>query len=149
MAMLSQYPHDILLVEDNPRDLDLALRALKRRNIANQVQVVRDGQEALDYLLGEGPYAGETKPPRPKVVLLDLKLPKVSGLEVLRRVKGNPATQTIPIVVLTSSREDRDIVESYRLGVNSYIQKPVDFEQLLACVQELGLYWLITNLVSP
>jgi len=136
---------EILLVEDNPRDVDLTLRALRKRNLANHVQVVRDGQEALDFIFAEGEYTGRDMNQRPKLVLLDLKLPKVDGLEVLRRVKSDERTKPIPVVVLTSSCEDRDLVESYRLGVNSYIQKPVDFGKFLDCVQELGLYWLLLN----
>jgi two-component system, response regulator len=136
---------EILLVEDNPRDVDLTLRALKKRNLANNVHVVRDGQEALDFLFAEGVYAGRDTSLRPKVVLLDLKLPKVDGLEVLRHVKADSRTKSIPVVVLTSSREENDMVESYHLGVNSYIQKPVDFDKFLDCVQELGLYWLLIN----
>lgn len=136
---------EILLVEDNPRDMDLTLRAMKKHNLANRVFVVRDGREALDFLFAEGKYTDRNVNHRPKVVLLDLKLPKVDGLEVLHRVKSDPRTQTIPVVVLTSSREEKDMLDSYRLGVNSYIQKPVDFEKFLESVQELGLYWLLIN----
>jgi len=136
---------EILLVEDNPNDVKLALRAFKKNNLANQTYVVRDGAEALDYLFGEGQYAGRNLRNAPRVVLLDLKLPKVDGLEVLRRVKSDPRTQMIPVVMLTSSREERDIVESYQLGVNSYIVKPVDFEQFTMAVQNLGMYWLLLN----
>ena len=136
---------DILLVEDNPHDLELALRALKKRHLANKVVVARDGAEALDFIFGTGEYAHRQIEDRPKVVLLDLKLPKVDGLEVLRRIKSDERTKVIPVVVLTSSAEERDIVESYRLGVNSYMVKPVDFEQFIDCVSELGLYWLVCN----
>jgi CheY-like chemotaxis protein len=138
---------EILLVEDNPRDVDLTLRAMKKRNLANQVHVVRDGAEALEFIFAEGPYAQRDVNDRPKVILLDLKLPKVDGLEVLRRVKADRRTRIIPVVVLTSSSEERDMVESYRLGVNSYITKPVDFDKFLDCVGELGLYWLLVNKV--
>jgi two-component system response regulator len=136
---------EILLVEDNPDDLELTLRALKRHNLTNNIQVARDGVEALEILFGTRtrPLAESIRPP--KVVLLDLKLPRIDGLEVLRRVKTDPRTRTIPVVMLTSSREERDIVESYKLGVNSYIVKPVDFEQFVASVQQLGLYWVLLN----
>ncbi len=136
---------DILLVEDNPHDLELALRALKKRNLANKVVVARDGAEALDFIFGTGAYADRDVTDRPKVVLLDLKLPKVDGLEVLRRIKSDERTKVIPVVVLTSSQEECDIVESYELGVNSYMVKPVDFDQFISCVSELGLYWLVCN----
>ena len=130
---------EILLVEDSPADVELAVRALKKHNLANQLHVARDGAEALDFLFG--PNAA----PTPKMVLLDLKLPKVDGLEVLRRIKADPVTRRVPVVVMTSSREERDIVESYDLGVNSYIVKPVDFESFSLTVQRLGLYWLLLN----
>ena len=136
---------DILLVEDNPNDLELALRALKKRHLANKVVVARDGAEALDFIFGTGAYADRDIANNLKVVLLDLKLPKIDGLEVLRRIKSDERTRLIPVVVLTSSQEERDIVESYRLGVNSYMVKPVDFEQFIDCVSELGLYWLVCN----
>jgi two-component system response regulator len=136
---------EILLVEDNPNDVELALHALKKNNIANSIQVVRDGAEALDFLFGTGANAGKAINNRPKVILLDLKLPKVDGLEVLKRIKSDERTRMIPVVVLTSSREERDIVESYKLGVNSYITKPVDFEQFTEAVRQLGLYWLLLN----
>jgi two-component system response regulator len=138
-------PVDILLVEDNPDDLELALRALKKANLCNRIHVARDGEEALDFIFCEGPHAGRTLDFTPKIILLDLKLPKISGLEVLRRVKGDPRTRLIPVVVLTSSKEQTDLVESYQLGVNSYIAKPVDFEGFAAAVQHLGLYWLLLN----
>jgi CheY-like chemotaxis protein len=136
---------EILLVEDNPNDVELTLHALKKNNLANRIHVVRDGAEALEYLFGSGAYAGRDLNHTPKVILLDLKLPKVDGMEVLRRIKSNERTRSIPVVVLTSSREERDIVESYRLGVNSYITKPVDFDQFTEAVRQLGLYWLLLN----
>ncbi len=136
---------EILLVEDNPNDVELTLRALKKNHLANRIEVVRDGAEALDFIFGTGAYAHRQHGENPKVILLDLKLPKVDGLEVLRRVKADARTRTIPVVVLTSSREERDIVGSYQLGVNSYIVKPVDFEQFTESVRHLGLYWLLLN----
>lgn len=140
-------PHavELLLVEDDPQDLELTLRALKKAHIANHIVVARDGAEALDFVFGEGASAGRPITEQPKVILLDLKLPKVDGLEVLRRIKGDPRTKAIPVVMLTSSKEQRDIVESYQLGVNSYIVKPVDFEGFSAAVRELGCYWLLLN----
>jgi two-component system, response regulator len=135
---------EILLVEDNPNDVKLTLYAFKRVNLANHVEVVRDGAEALARLFPEKPGADHSTS-RPRLILLDLKLPKVDGLEVLRRVKADPQTRLIPVVVLTTSREERDIVESYRLGVNSYIVKPVDFEQFIEATRTLGLYWLLLN----
>ena len=136
---------DILLVEDNPHDVELTLRALKKHHLANRVVVARDGAEALAFIFGTGAYADRDLTDRPKVVLLDLKLPKVDGLEVLRRIKSDERTKVIPVVVLTSSQEERAIVESYELGVNSYMVKPVDFDQFINCVSELGLYWLVCN----
>jgi two-component system response regulator len=136
---------EILLVEDNPNDIELTLHALKKNNIVNRVEIVRDGAEALDYLFATGMYAGRDINQRPKVVLLDLKLPKVDGLEVLGRIKADERTQSIPVVVLTSSREENDLVESYHLGVNSYIRKPVDFEQFTEAVRTIGMYWLLLN----
>src|SRR5690242_2436012 len=136
---------DILLVEDIPHDVELALHSLKQARLANNILVIRDGEEAVEFIFGtcdyEGRYAGE----RPKMILLDLKLPLVDGLEVLRQVKLDARTRTIPVVVLTSSREERDIVESYNLGVNSYIVKPVDFEQFADSVRHIGLYWAVLN----
>lgn len=136
---------EILLVEDNPADVRLTLHALERNKLANEIHVVRDGAEALDFLFGTGTYADRDGQRNPRVVLLDLKLPLVDGMEVLRRIKEEPRTKTIPVVVLTSSREERDIVESYKLGVNSYIVKPVDFEQFTESVRQLGLYWALLN----
>ena len=138
-------PVEILLVEDNANDAELALYALKKHHIANHVEIVRDGAEALDYVFCTGAYAHRRIEDVPKVILLDLKLPKVDGLEVLQRIKSDPRTRLIPVVVLTSSQEERDIVESYKLGVNSYIVKPVDFEQFVEAVRQLGLYWVLLN----
>ncbi len=136
---------EILLVEDNPNDVELTLRVLRKNNLTDQVQVVRDGAEALEFLFGPGGSADHVPRNTPKVILLDLKLPKVHGLEVLRQVKTNPHTRTIPVVVLTSSREERDILESYRLGVNSVIVKPLDVVKFAQAVRELGMYWLMLN----
>jgi len=136
---------EILLVEDNPNDVELTLRVLQKNNISNRIHVVRDGAEALEFVFCTGAYADRSIENGPKVILLDLKLPKVDGLDVLRQIKADPRTKTIPVVVLTSSREERDIVESYRLGTNSYIVKPVDFEQFTEAVRQLGLYWLLLN----
>jgi CheY-like chemotaxis protein len=134
----------ILLVEDNPDDEALALRALKKNNIANRVDIARDGVEAWQYVQDHA-ASGEL----PQVVLLDLKLPKLDGLEVLRRIRENPATKLLPVVIMTSSNEERDLVESYRLGANSYIRKPVDFGQFTEAVRQLGLYWLVLNQAAP
>jgi two-component system response regulator len=136
---------EILLVEDNPSDVTLTLHALNRYNFTNHIHVVRNGAEALEFLFCTGAYAHRSLTQSPKVVLLDLKLPLVSGLEVLQRIKADPRTSPIPVVVLTSSREERDIVDSYRLGVNSYITKPVDFEQFTEAVRTLGMYWVLLN----
>ena len=138
---MTQLPVSIVLVEDNADDADLTLHALRKAKLANDVQVLRDGAEALDFLFGPG--VGDTQQPR--VILLDLKLPKVSGLEVLQRLKADARTKGIPVVVLTSSREDRDIAEAYKLGANSYIVKPVGFEGFSQAVSNLGLYWLVLN----
>jgi CheY-like chemotaxis protein len=136
---------ELLIVEDNPQDLELALRALRKAKLSNNIQVARDGAEALEFIFCEGPFATRRLAAPPKVILLDLKLPKVDGLEVLKRLKGDPRTRSIPVVVVTSSKEQRDVVESYDLGVNSYIVKPVNFERFSAAVRELGLYWLLLN----
>lgn len=135
----------ILLVEDNPDDVELILRAFKKHTIMNPVVVARDGEEALDYLLGPNAY----DPSQIGFVLLDLKLPKVNGLDVLRRVRAEEKTRLLPIVILTSSKEDRDLIEGYRLGTNSYVQKPIDFDQFSEAVRQVGLYWLIVNVPPP
>ena len=135
---------EILLVEDNPDDAELALLALKRNHLANRVHLARDGAEALAFLFAEG-EPGQPESPPARLILLDLKLPKVDGLEVLQRIKADPRTRRIPVVMMTSSREERDVVASYQLGVNSYIVKPVDFEQFTEAVRQLGLYWLLLN----
>jgi CheY-like chemotaxis protein len=136
---------EILLVEDNPTDAELCIRALKKSNLANKLVWVKDGAEALDFLFATGTYSERQVGNGPKVILLDLRLPKVDGMEVLRRVKNDARTRTIPVVVLTSSKEDRDVAESYQLGVNSYISKPVEFDEFAKTVSELGLYWLLVN----
>ncbi|MCZ7384544.1 MAG: response regulator [Candidatus Methanoperedens sp.] len=136
---------EILLVEDNPNDAELALRALKKHNLANRIHLVKDGAEALEFIFGKGVYAGRNVGNKPKVVFLDLKLPKVDGLEVLHKVKSDERTKMIPIVVLTSSHEERDLVESYKFGVNSYIVKPVDFDKFIQAVAQLGMYWMLLN----
>jgi CheY-like chemotaxis protein len=139
----------ILLVEDNPDDEALTLRAFKKSNILNEVVVVRDGVEALDYLFGTGAYAGRDMSVLPQVILLDLKLPKIDGLEVLRRLRANACTSLLPVVVLTSSNEEQDLISSYRLGANSYVRKPVDFNQFIEATRQLGLYWLVLNQAPP
>ncbi|MCA9603060.1 MAG: response regulator [Polyangiales bacterium] len=139
----------ILLVEDNPKDEALTVRALKKANVLNPVVIARDGVEALDYLLGRGAYENRDTSVLPQVVLLDLKLPKVDGHEVLQAIRANPRTRLLPVVVLTSSNEEQDLVRSYGYGANSYVRKPVDFVQFLDAVRQLGLYWLILNDVAP
>ena len=139
----------ILLVEDNPDDELLAIRALKKNNIMNEVVVARDGVEALDYLFGTGTYAGRDMSMMPQVILLDLKLPKIDGLEVLRRLRDDERTKLLPVVILTSSKEDLDLTTSYSLGANSYIRKPVDFVQFTEAIKQLGLYWLVLNESPP
>ena len=136
---------EILLVEDNPQDLELALRALQKAKLSNRIQIARDGAEALEFIFCEGPHAGRRIEQGPQVIILDLKLPKIDGLQVLQRIKGDARTKMIPVVVLTSSKEQKDVVESYRLGVNSYIVKPVNFENFAEAVREIGLYWLLLN----
>lgn len=139
----------ILLAEDNPDDAALALRAFKKNNILNEVNVISDGQAALDLLFARGASSGMASEPLPELVLLDLKLPKVDGLEVLRQIRANSRTRLLPVVILTSSREERDLVAGYSLGANSYIQKPVDFNQFAEAVRQLGVYWLVLNAPPP
>jgi two-component system, response regulator len=147
--MLNESAAEILLVEDNADDEELTLLALRRNGLINTIRVVRDGVEALDYLLGDATAGGIGGAQQPRVVLLDLKLPKVDGFEVLRQVKRDPRTRAIPVVVLTSSREEPDLAQSYALGANSYIVKPVSFDQFLTTVQQLGTYWLVVNEPPP
>jgi len=136
---------EILLVEDNPEDAEMTMRALRQNNLVNRLHWVKDGEEALEYLYRSGRYAGRDPARPPKLVLLDIKMPKVDGIEVLRRLKADPATQAVPVVIMTSSNEDRDVVESYRLGVNSYVVKPLQFDVFLETVAKIGLYWVLTN----
>jgi CheY-like chemotaxis protein len=139
----------ILLVEDNPDDEALAIRALKRHHIGNEIVVARDGVEALDYLFGKGSYTGRDVSVKPTVILLDLKLPRIDGLEVLRRIRESESTRLLPVVVLTTSNEERDLLDSYSLGCNSYIRKPVDFLQFSEAIRQLGMYWLLMNEPPP
>lgn len=140
---------EILLVEDDPSDMELALHALRAENLANHIEVARDGEEALDFLFCRGGFAQRSLDDLPRLVLLDLKLPKLNGLEVLKQIRSDPRTKLIPVVILTSSREETDMASGYELGVNSYIQKPVDFEQFRHVVKETGLYWLVVNQPPP
>lgn len=140
---------EILLVEDNDDDRALTLRALRKNNITNEVVLAKDGVEALDYLFGTGAHAGRDTREQPALVLLDLKLPKLDGLEVLRRLRGDPRTRLLPVVILTSSKEDRDLLDGYSLGANSYVRKPVDFQEFIEAVRQLGLYWLLLNEPPP
>ena len=140
---------EILLVEDNPDDVELAVHALRRENLANRIEIARDGEEALDFLFCRGRYINRSFQSPPRLVLLDLKLPKVDGLEVLKEIKGDPRTKAIPVVILTSSREEQDLVNGYKLGGNAYIQKPVDFAQFRETVKQLGLFWLVVNQPPP
>jgi len=140
---------EILLVEDDPEDLDLTVRALKDAHVCNRIQVARDGEEALDFLFCRGLHGERDPNCHPKLILLDLKLPKVDGLEVLEQVKRNPRTRAVPVVILTSSKLEQDLVQGYQLGANSYIQKPVDFDQFQSTIKQLGFYWLLVNQPSP
>jgi CheY-like chemotaxis protein len=142
---MTQRQIEILLVEDNNEDVELTLHSLRKENLANSIHIARDGEEALEFLFCRGNHSNRTFEHPPRLVLLDLKLPKVDGLEVLKRIKGDPRTCSIPVVILTSSREERDLVKSYGLGANSYIQKPVDFDQFRQTVKSAGLYWLVIN----
>lgn len=136
---------EILLCEDNKRDADLTIRALKKKNIGNKITWVKDGEEALDYLFGRNAYEGRTVENTPRVILLDLKMPKVDGLEVLKEIRSHPSTKFIPVVIMTSSQEEKDIMQSYKLGVNSYIVKPVDFSKFTEAVSNVGFYWMLLN----
>jgi CheY-like chemotaxis protein len=140
---------EILLIEDNRDDAELAVHALRRGKLANEIAIVRDGEDALDFIFCRGPHAGRSFGSPPRLVLLDLKLPKVDGLDVLRAIKGDPRTKAIPVVIMTASREERDLVESYKLGVNAYVQKPIDFDQFRTLVKDLGLFWLVINEPPP
>ena len=140
---------EILLIDDDPADVELAIHAIRENKLANRIEVLRDGEEALDYLFGPGRDALRPPDRLPTLILLDLKLPKVDGIEVLRHIKSHPVTKTVPVVILTSSKEERDLMRGYELGVNSYIQKPVDFDQFRLIVKQLGLYWLVINQPLP
>jgi len=146
---MGQNEVEILLIEDDPADAELALHALRHENLGNRIHVLRDGEEALDFIFCRGAFADRPANPTPRLILLDLKLPKVDGLEVLRQLKEDPRTRPIPVVILTSSREEQDLFRGYQLGVNSYIQKPVDFEQFREAIKQLGFYWLVVNQGPP
>jgi CheY-like chemotaxis protein len=147
--MMLKHQIEILVVEDDPDDLELTLNALNEEHVCNRIQVARDGEEALDFLFCRGPYNGRDPDSHPKLILLDLKLPKVDGLEVLEQIKRDPRTKAVPVVILTSSKQEQDMVQSYQWGVNSYIQKPVDFDQFRATIKRLGYYWLLVNQPPP
>lgn len=146
---MADEPKTILLIEDNPDDVELTRRALNRSNVANRLVLVTDGAEALDYLFATGEYAERDASDLPQVILLDLKLPKIDGLEVLRRIRADERTRLLPVVILTSSNRERDVIDSYKLGANSYVRKPVDFEQFVLATRTLGLYWLVLNEPPP
>jgi CheY-like chemotaxis protein len=146
---MSREEIEILLVEDDPDDLELTLRALRSEHLGNRIEVARDGEEALDFVFCRGAHSGRDPDAQPKLILLDLKLPKVDGLGVLEQIKQNPMTQAIPVVILTSSRQESDLVRGYQLGTNSYIQKPVDFDQFRSTIKQLGYYWLLVNQSPP
>lgn len=146
---MADEPKTILLIEDNPDDVELTRRALNRSNVANRLVLVTDGAEALDYLFATGEYAARDASDVPQVILLDLKLPKIDGLEVLRRIRADERTRLLPVVILTSSNRERDVIDSYKLGANSYVRKPVDFEQFVLATRTLGLYWLVLNEPPP
>jgi two-component system response regulator len=143
--MAEQKQVEILLVEDNPSDVELTLRALNKHNLANKVLVIADGEEALEYIFATGRYKGRNAGETPRVIFLDIKLPKVDGIEVLKQIKANDTTKLIPVVIVTSSREEQDVIKSYKLGANSYVVKPVDFEKFSVAITELGMYWLVIN----
>jgi two-component system, response regulator len=147
--MSNKHVVEILLVEDNPSDRQLALYALRKANLANHIEEARDGEEALDFIFCRGHYSDRSPSEPPRLILLDLKLPKIDGIEVLAAIKNNPATRMIPVVVMTSSKQEQDLVASYKLGVNSYIQKPVDFEQFRETIRQVGFYWLVVNQGPP
>ena len=147
--MMGENEVEVLLVEDDPHDAELTLRALKKRGLTNRLERVADGAEALDFVFGTGAYSNRKAGDGPKLVLLDLRLPKVDGIEVLRQVRNNDFTKLLPIVILTSSQEEKDLIDGYRLGVNSYVRKPVDFNQFADAVRNLGLYWLLLNETPP
>jgi two-component system response regulator len=146
---MSTPPVEILLVDDNSSDVELAIRALRKHKLANVIQVAEDGAEALDFVFCRGAHASRSFTDAPRVILLDLKMPKVDGIEVLRAIRGDERTKAIPVVILTSSREQRDIVEGYRLGVNAYIQKPVDFDEFRTVIEQIGMFWLVVNEPPP
>jgi two-component system response regulator len=149
MVLVNGNKRKILLVEDNPDDVELTLRALKKNNITNDVVVAKDGADALDYLDGAGAHKGRDTDDMPTVILLDLKLPKIDGIEVLRRIRSDGKKKFIPVVILTSSKEEKDLINGYKLGANSYIRKPVDFNQFVDAVRQLGMYWLLLNEPAP